>query len=130
MKPLNSGHLRVLKNLSVIERYPLLGVNLKKIVTFGTKRFVRYSRHVHYLGCRLLGGFTVIQKWFSLTIKSLPYTCVYWFLPVQPSNDENWMPKNLLERFIIFKDKGFDLHRIIIWLTSDINNSICQAVWS
>ena len=61
MKPLNSGHLRVLKNVSVIERCPLLGGNLKKIVTFGTKCFVRYSWHVRYLGCLLLGGFTVLQ---------------------------------------------------------------------
>ena len=58
MKPLNSGHLRVLKNLSVIESYPLLGGNLKKIVIFGTKFLVRYSWH-GYLGCPLLGGFTV-----------------------------------------------------------------------
>ena len=36
VKPLNSRHLRVLKNLSVIERCQLLGGNLKKIVTFGT----------------------------------------------------------------------------------------------
>ena len=36
VKPINSGHLRVLKDLSVIERSPLLGGNLKKIVTFGT----------------------------------------------------------------------------------------------
>ena len=43
MKPLNSGYLRVLKNLYVIERCPLLESSLKKIVTFGTKRFVRYS---------------------------------------------------------------------------------------
>ena len=33
---LNIGQLQVLKNLSVIERYQLLGGNLKKIVTFGT----------------------------------------------------------------------------------------------
>ena len=46
VKPLNSGHLRVLKNVSVIERYPLLGGNLKKVATFGTKCFVRYSWHV------------------------------------------------------------------------------------
>ena len=43
VKPLNSGHLWVLKNLNVIERCSLLGGNLKKIVTSGTKRFVRYS---------------------------------------------------------------------------------------
>ena len=58
VKPLNKGHLRVLKNLSVIERCPLMGGNFKKIVTFGTKCFVRYLWHVHYLGCPLLGGFT------------------------------------------------------------------------
>ena len=39
VKPLNSRHLRILKNLSVIERCPLLRGNLKKIVTFWTKRF-------------------------------------------------------------------------------------------
>ena len=59
MKPLDSGHLRVLKNLSVIKSCPLLGGSLTKIVTFGTKRFVRYSKPVRYLGCPLLGGFTV-----------------------------------------------------------------------
>ena len=59
VKPLNSRHLRVLKNLSIIERCPVFGGNLKKIVTFGTERFVRYSWHVRYLGCPLLGGFTV-----------------------------------------------------------------------
>ena len=60
MKSLDSEHLRVLKNLSVIKRCPLLGGSLTEIVTFGTKNFVRYSRHVRYLGCRLLRGFTVL----------------------------------------------------------------------
>ena len=59
VKPLNSGHLPVSKNLSVIERCPLVEGNLKKIITLGTKCFDRYSWHVHYLGCSLLGGFTV-----------------------------------------------------------------------
>ena len=36
VKPLNSEHLRVLKNLSVIKRCSLLGGNSEKIVTFGT----------------------------------------------------------------------------------------------
>ena len=45
------GHLRV--DLSVIKRCPLLGGSLTKIVTFGSKHFVRY------LGCLLLRGFTV-----------------------------------------------------------------------
>ena len=65
MKPLNSGHLRVLKNLSVIGRCPLLGGNLKKIVAFGTQHFVLYSWPVRYFGCLLLGGFTV--QAFSFT---------------------------------------------------------------
>ena len=36
VKTLNGGHLRVLKNLSVIERSLLLGGYLKNIITFGT----------------------------------------------------------------------------------------------
>ena len=62
VKPLNSGQLRVLKNLSVIKRCLLLGDNLTKIVIFVTRHFVRYSRHVHYLGCLLLCGFTVFAS--------------------------------------------------------------------
>ena len=58
-KPLNSGNLRVLKKLSFIKMCPPLGGSSTKIVTFEIKHFVRYSRHVHYLGCSLLGGFTV-----------------------------------------------------------------------
>ena len=56
MKPLNNGHLRFLKNSSVMKRCPLLGGSLTKIVTLGTKHFVRYSRHVRYLACPLLGA--------------------------------------------------------------------------
>lgn len=37
----------------------LLGGNLKNAVTFGTNCFARYSRHVCYLACPLMGGFTV-----------------------------------------------------------------------
>ena len=37
-----------------------MGGNFKKIVTYGTKCFVRYSWNVRYLGCPLLGGFTVV----------------------------------------------------------------------
>ena len=36
VKPLNSEHLRVLKNLPVIDRCPLSRGNLIKIVKFGT----------------------------------------------------------------------------------------------
>ena len=42
VEPLNTGHLRVLKYLSVIKRCPLLGGNFKKIVTFGSKCFDSY----------------------------------------------------------------------------------------
>ena len=52
VKALNNGHLRVIKSLSVIKRCPLLGGSLTKIVTFGTKHFVRYSRHVRYRDVR------------------------------------------------------------------------------
>ena len=62
MKPLNSGHLRVFKKLSLFERCQLLGDNFKKIVTFGTKWHVRYSWYVRYLECPLLGVFTVFIK--------------------------------------------------------------------
>ena len=65
---LNSGHRRVLKNLSVIERCPLLGGNFIKIVTFGTKCFVCYLWHVRYLGCPLLGGFTVCKYYHMVFI--------------------------------------------------------------
>ena len=54
VKPLNSG-----QKLSVTKRCPLLWGSLTKIATFGTEHFVCYSRHVHYLRCPLLGGFTV-----------------------------------------------------------------------
>ena len=63
VKPLNSGHLLVLKNLSIIDRCPLLGGNLKKIVTFWTKWFVRYLR------CPLLAGFTLVTSKYLSCIK-------------------------------------------------------------
>ena len=69
VKPLNSGQLQVLKKLPVIKRCPLLGGSLTKIVTFGIKHFVGCSRHVRYLGCPLLGGFTVLLFLTILCIK-------------------------------------------------------------
>ena len=60
VKPLNSGHLPVLKYFSVIKRCLLLGVSLSKILEVGTKHFVHYSRHVRYLRYPQLGGFTVV----------------------------------------------------------------------
>ena len=68
VKPLNSGHPRVLKNLLVIERCLLLAGNLKKIVLFGTQHFVWYLWHVCYLGCPLLGGFTALLLDLLFTI--------------------------------------------------------------
>ena len=59
VKPLNSRHLRVLKNLSIIKRCPLLGGSLIEIATFGTKHLVRCSRHDRYLEYPLLRGSTV-----------------------------------------------------------------------
>ena len=70
VKPLNSGHLWVLKNVSVIERCLLLGGNLKKIVTFGTKGFVCYSRHVRCLRFSPLEGFTVKKNKSEITMTS------------------------------------------------------------
>ena len=61
VKLLNIKHIRILKNLSVMKRCPLLGGSLTKIVTFGTKHFVCYSRHIRYLECPLLGCFTVFE---------------------------------------------------------------------
>ena len=69
-EPLNSGYLRVLRNWSVIKRCQLLGSSLTKIFIFGSKYFVRYSRHIGYLGCLLLKGFTLFCKHAS-TVMSL-----------------------------------------------------------
>ena len=49
-----------MKSLSVIKNCPLLGGSLTAIVTFGTKHFVCYWRHVCYFGCPLWRAFTVI----------------------------------------------------------------------
>ena len=62
VKRLNSGHLRIFRNLPL----PLLGGNLTKIVTFRANQFVRYSRHVRYLGCPILEGFTVEDLGFVI----------------------------------------------------------------
>ena len=71
-EPLNRGHLWVFKNLSNINRCPLLGCSLTKTVTFGTKHFIHYSRHARYLGCPLLGGFTVLESiWKKLSKQTL-----------------------------------------------------------
>ena len=63
-KPLNSRNLRTLKNLSVIKSCPLLKGSLTKIVTFRTKHFVRYSRHVPLFGMSAIGRFHWIKTGF------------------------------------------------------------------
>ena len=68
MKPLNSGHLWIFKNVSVINRCPLMGDKLTKIVKFGTTNFVRYSGHVRYLGCPLGGKFLFFFLFFIFFI--------------------------------------------------------------
>ena len=80
VKPLNSGHLQVLKHLSVIERCPVLGGNLKKIFTFVTKCFVRYSWHVRYFGYPLMGGFTVFLSGFYSVGKLIIVQCSQLYL--------------------------------------------------
>ena len=54
--------LKSLNNISLAS-VPLLGGSLTKIVTSGSKHFVRY------LGCPLLGGFTV-RRFFGLNIET------------------------------------------------------------
>ena len=61
VKPLNNGHLRVLKSLSVIKRCPLMGGSLTKIVTFGTKHFVHYLKACPLFGMSVMRGFTVLS---------------------------------------------------------------------
>ena len=51
-----------LKLFFAIEKCPLLGGNLTKTVTFGTKCFDSYSRHIRYLILSLLGGFTTFDS--------------------------------------------------------------------
>ena len=66
VKPLNSRHLRVLKNLSVIRRYPLLGGSLTKFVPFETKHFVCYL----FKAC-LLFGMSTIGRFHCIRVSSL-----------------------------------------------------------
>ena len=77
MKPLNSGHLWIFKNVSVIKRCPLMGDKLTKIVKFGTTNFVRYSGHVRYLGCPLGGKFLFF---FFIFIFFILFYFIYLFI--------------------------------------------------
>ena len=80
MKPLNSGHLWIFKNVSVINRCPLMGDKLTKIVKFGTTNFVRYSGHVRYLGCPLGGKFLFFFFIFFFFHFILFYLFIYLFI--------------------------------------------------
>ena len=101
VKPLNSGQLRVLKKLSVIQRCSLLGENFKKIVTFGAQSFVRYSWHVHYLECPLQGGFIDLKQknrfgrsgLISLQSLALYFAIIYSW---QSSSSSYWSGKELI----------------------------------
>ena len=95
----DSGHLRVLKNLSVIKRCPLLRVGLKKIVIFGPKRFVRYSRHVCYLGCPLLRVFTVFIVVRYFLFNFINFGVMVFLNKITVINSRNCI--NVFNRFII-----------------------------
>ena len=96
MKPLNSGYLRVLKNLSVIERCPLWGGNLKKIITFVTCSLFGMSAigrfHCNYKNTRtrkiipyrtiLITGLWLVRKVFYYEYVKQE-KCIY-FLPDKP----------------------------------------------
>ena len=60
VKPLNSGHLRIL------QKFVRYWEVIEKNVSFGIKHLFRYSWHVLYLGCQLLGGFTVFLSWVMI----------------------------------------------------------------
>ena len=109
MKPLNSGYLRALKNLSVIERCPLWGGNLKKIITFVTCSLFGMSAigrfHCNYKNTRtrkiipyrtiLITGLWLVRKVFYYEYVKQE-KCIY-FMPDTP----------LLLLFIFFSNARF-----------------------
>ena len=97
--------------MSVIERCPLLGSNLKKIVTFGNKCFVSYSWHVRYLGCPLLRSFTVCQRHMQNQVRHICWS----FL------QEQWMAENPL--------RIFSKSSILDVLLSFENASVAHICW-
>ena len=56
-----------------------MGGKLTKIVKFGTTNFVRYSRHVRYLGCPLGGKFLFFFFYFSFYFILFIYLFIYLF---------------------------------------------------
>ena len=70
-----SKHLQILKNFSIIERCPWLGHNFKNIVTDCQKIVTKWF--VCYLGCPLLGGFTLIGKTGGLLAVLVVYSVSY-----------------------------------------------------
>ena len=105
VKTLRSRDLRVLKNVSINKRCLLLGCDLRKIVTFRTKHFVRHSRHIRSLGFPLLGGLTVFC--FSDNIP-LPALSKAWSQPLLSINSSR-------KRYglFVFKDTMLSLHSYI-----------------
>ena len=73
-KLLNSGHLQVLKNLFVIGRCPLLGGNLKKIVTFGAYKLCPLFMACLLFGMSTIARFHCIKNFVKFTGKYLCQT--------------------------------------------------------
>ena len=75
--------------------------NFKKVVIFGTKHFVGYARHVWYLGCPLLGRFTVLfplgvfieKEIFKIQLK---WKCSYLNTELNPSCQVRLNPIKIL----------------------------------
>ena len=74
------GKLRTtVKNFSAIKGCTVLGGSLMKIVTFGTKRFVRFSRHVRYWEVSL---YLITKKNLASDQLKLRLKCLHFlFLP-------------------------------------------------
>ena len=139
VKLLNSGHLKVFKNLAVIKRCPLLGGSLTENVTFATKHFVRYSRHVRYLGCPLLRGFTVLITLLLLIIKMMMILLLLVLLLLlltatinkNNNNNNNKNNDNNNEKQLYIKKKKLKVIvytiRLIIYL---VKNMLFNSVYS
>ena len=56
-----------------------MGGKLTKIVKFGTTNFIRYSRHVRYLGCPLGGKFLFFIIFLFFILFYFIYLFIYLF---------------------------------------------------
>ena len=70
VKPLNSGSLRVFKNLSVTERYPLLGGNLKKDCHIWDSTFCPLFMACPLFGISAFGRFHYIFFYIQFLIEN------------------------------------------------------------